>query len=325
MLARIGNFSRLRNYFSKPQGRAAQHPHYLEIIVARTGHSAHTFRVNLDHLKKAGMGLGLAVFVWFTGTFYVAYSHVANMDAIASADRQAEKIAQLKEKNEQLAEEKQHMGQSLFSLQHRVEQLAAHMHGLVNRTEERYPVEHQGGSQTGNQGGAAIPLNAANASQIMRSEFSTLNDRLSSLLPKLESTLARETARPVGEPIPGQEEISSDYGLRGNPFGRGHEFHNGIDFSADIGTQILATGPGIVDGAGYDGPNGNRVSIDHGFGYRTVYAHLSKVKVKAGEQVKRGQVIGLSGSTGRSSGPHLHYTLYYRGRTIDPEHYLKAN
>jgi murein DD-endopeptidase MepM/ murein hydrolase activator NlpD len=317
--------ARLRNYFSKPQGRAAHHPHYLEIIVARTGHPAHTFRVNLDHLKKAGTGLGVAVFVWFAGTFYVAYSHVSNMQAIASADRQAEKIARLKQNNEKLTEEKQHMGQSLFSLQQRVEQLAVRVHGVVNRAEDRYPVENQGTREAGNQGGMAIPLNAANATQIMRSEFSVLNDRLSRLLPQLESTLAREVARPVGEPIPRQTEISSDYGLRGNPFGRGHEFHNGIDFTADPGTPILATGPGVVEEAGHDGPNGNRVSIDHGFGYRSVYAHLSKLKVRAGEQVKRGQVIGLSGNTGRSSGPHLHYTVYYRGRTIDPEDYLKAN
>lgn len=319
-----GNFSRLCGYFRKPTGRAAGHPHYLEIMVARTGHPAHTFRINLDRLKKVGAGVAAVAGIWFIGTFYVAYSHVSNMAAIARADQQAEKIAQLKHSNEQLSEEKQHLGQNLSSLHQRVEQLAARVHGMVNSNDARFPVERQG-SQPGGQGGIAIPLNAANAGLIMRSEFSVLDERLSRLLPQLEITMAREAARPLGLPIPGQAEIGSDYGLRRNPFGRGHEFHNGVDFTADVGTPVQATAPGMVESAGYDGPNGNRVSIDHGFGYRSVYGHLSKVKVKAGENIQRGQLIGYSGNTGRSSGPHLHYTLYYRGQTIDPERYLRVN
>lgn len=325
MLDRLRKLAHLRSYFRKPQGRAAAHPHYLEIIIARTGHPAHTFRVNLDVAKKVGAGLGVAAFAWFVGTFYVAYSHVANMQAIASADQQAEKIASLKQSNEQLAEKKQQMEKNLFNLQYRVEQLATRVHGIVNQAAERFPAERQQSAQNANQGGVAIPVSPANAGEIMRSEFSTLNERLGRLLPTLENTLAREVARPVGSPVSGNIAISSDYGLRGNPFGRGHEFHNGIDFPVDSGTPILATGPGIVDEAGFDGPNGNRVGIDHGYGYRSVYAHLSKINVKLGEQVARGQNIAMSGNTGRSSGPHLHYTLYYRGRTIDPELYLKAN
>jgi murein DD-endopeptidase MepM/ murein hydrolase activator NlpD len=313
--------NRLRDYFRKPNGRAGQHPHYLEIVVARTGHAAHTFRINLDHLKKAGTALGAVVLVWFVGTFYVAYSHISNMEAIASADAQAEKIALLESSNEKLAEEKQSMGRHLFNLRERVEQLAVRMHGLVNRTGTEFPVEQTNKPQ----GGMAIPLDVANADQLMNSEFSLLGDRLNSLLPELETTLTREVSRPVGTPITGQLDISSRYGLRANPFGRGHEFHNGIDFVIDRGTPILTTAPGRVEAAGYDGPNGNRVSIDHGFGYRSVYAHLSKVHVKAGEQVQRGEIIGLSGNTGRSSGPHLHYTLYYQGQTIDPASYLKTN
>ena len=323
MLDRLPRLAHLRNYFRKPQGRAAAHPHYLEIIVARTGHAAHTFRINLDHAKKLAAGLGVAAFVWFAGTFYVAYSHVANMNAIASAEQQAEKIALLKQSNEQLAEEKQQMGKNLFNLQYRVEQLATRVHGIVNQAAERFPAERQ--AAQANQGGVAIPVTVANADEIMRAEFGTLNARLGNLLPKLENTLSREVARPVGSPVSGSMEISSDYGLRGNPFGRGHEFHNGIDFTVDVGTPILATGPGTVDEAGYEGANGYKIGIDHGYGYRSVYAHLSKLQVKTGTPVTRGQIIALSGNTGRSSGPHLHYTLYYRGRTIDPELYLKPH
>lgn len=312
---------RLRDYFRKPEGRAGRHPHYLEIVVARTGRPAHTFRINLDTLKRAATALGVAAVLWFGGTFYVAYSHLSNQEAIASANRQAARIAQLETSNVRLAQEKQNMGENLLSLRDRVEQLAARMHGLVNRAEADFPVERANRPQ----GGMAIPLDANNMAELMQTEFSLLHERLDGVLPELETTLARELARPVGLPVAGQQDISSRYGLRGNPFGRGHEFHNGVDFAIDTGTPILATAPGRVEAAAYDGPNGNRVAIDHGYGYRSVYAHLSKIRVKAGDRVERGQVVGLSGNTGRSSGPHLHYTLYYQGRTINPARYLKTN
>jgi murein DD-endopeptidase MepM/ murein hydrolase activator NlpD len=311
----------LREYFRKPSGRAGRHPHYLEIVVARTGHPGRTFRINLDTLKKVSAALGTVAFVWFAGTFYVAYSHLSNQEAIARAGRQAERIALLESSNERLAEEKQNMDQSLLTLRERVEQLAGRVHGLVNQAESEFPVERSNRPQ----GGVAIPLDANNARELMKSEMASLDERMDRLLPELERSLARELARPVGIPVAGNQDISSRYGVRGNPFGRGHEFHNGVDFVIDTGTPILATGPGVVEAAGYEGPNGNRVAINHGFGYRSVFAHLSKVQVKPGDQVKRGQVVGLSGNTGRSSGPHLHYTLYYHGKTINPDRYLKPH
>jgi murein DD-endopeptidase MepM/ murein hydrolase activator NlpD len=310
----------LRDYFRKPSGRAGRHPHYLEIVVARTGRPAHTFRINLGTLKRIGQGLGVLFLAWFGGTFYVAYSHVSNMEAIARAEQQAAKIAELESSNVKLAEEKQNMGQYVFNLRARVEQLASRVHGIVNRAETEFPAE-----ANKPKGGVAIPVSEANAAQMMNSEYTLFDDSLDNLLPELETSLARELSRPVGKPIAGDIDISSRYGLRSNPFGNGHEFHNGIDFIVDRGTPVQATGPGQVIAAGYDGPNGNRVAIDHGFGYRSVYAHLSKVEVKAGDKVERGQAIGLSGNTGRSSGPHLHYTLYYRGQTVNPARYVKAN
>jgi murein DD-endopeptidase MepM/ murein hydrolase activator NlpD len=258
-------------------------------------------------------------FLWFAGTFYIAYSHLSNQDAIARADSQAEQIALLESRNERLAEEKQNIGENMLSLRERVERLAARVHGFAERAGTDFPAERAAKPQ----GGMAIPLDPNNADQLMHSEFSVLDEELERLLPELERSLAREVARPVGIPVAGREDVSSRYGVRGNPFGSGREFHNGVDFVVNTGTPILATGPGVVEAAGYDGPNGNRVAISHGFGYRSVYAHLSKVQVKPGERVQRGQAVGLSGNTGRSSGPHLHYTLYYQGRTIDPARYLK--
>lgn len=305
--------------FRKPEGRAAQHPRTLEIVFALSGHPSRTLRINLESLRKAAIVAGVAVFGWFSATFYVAYSHLTNMEAIAHADAQAEKIAELRAINSRLAEDRQAMGQHMINLQHRIEQLAVKVHGLVNGSRARFPVEQ---GERAPMGGPAIPVTDVNASSLMRNELSMLDERLASLLPRLESTLAREAARPVGMPMDGELRISSGYGLRENPFGKGHEFHNGMDFPGDTGMPVKATAPGKVDEAGHGGAIGNFVAIEHGYGYRSVYGHLSRVLVRPGETVSKGQVIGLLGNTGRSSGPHLHYALQYKGRTIDPAPYV---
>lgn len=103
--------------------------------------------------------------------------------------------------------------------------------------------------------------------------------------------------------------ISDGYGYRPDPFTGRREFHYGIDISAPMGTPVFATADGVVGSVGYQGAYGNVIEINHGFGYSTIYAHLSKYYVKAGDVVKRGQRIGEVGSTGRSTGPHLHYEV----------------
>lgn len=311
---------RLRETLRTPAGRAGPHARHLEIVVARTGNPAHTFRINLDSLRRFAGAAGAIAVLWLGGTFYVAYAHLSGQEAVANAHRQAEQVAVLEARNEALLQQKQNADRDLLDLRGRVEGLAARVHGLVGRAESQFPAERARRPQ----GGVAIPVDSADAEQRIHAEMARLDGDLGQLLPELERTLAREIARPVGLPVEGAPDISSAYGVRGNPFGRGREFHNGVDFVLDVGTPILATGPGRVDAAGYEGPNGNRVSVDHGYGYRSVYAHLSKIHVKPGDEVVRGQVVGLSGNTGRSSGPHLHYTLYYQGRTIDPARYLKT-
>ena len=127
---------------------------------------------------------------------------------------------------------------------------------------------------------------------------------------------------PQGKPANGFVIISSVFGKRPNPFGRGIEFHNGIDLVGAKGIPILATAGGRVvsrrRGRGY----GIHVVVDHGSGYETLYAHLSKKQVKPNQIVKRGQIIGYLGSTGRSTGPHLHYSVYLNRRAVDPRPYI---
>lgn len=148
--------------------------------------------------------------------------------------------------------------------------------------------------------------------------------------PALESTLAEEAdqraAFPDGKPVAGEAKVSSEFGLRSNPFGgRSYEVHEGIDFAGPIGQPILAAAEGTVVKADYDRGYGNHVKIDHGYHYETLYAHLSRMTVKLGDQVQRGDVIGYLGHTGRSSGPHLHYGIYRNGRAVNPRYFLKLD
>lgn len=116
--------------------------------------------------------------------------------------------------------------------------------------------------------------------------------------------------------------ITSGFGYRIYPFTGETKFHEGLDISTRIGTDVIATADGIVTDAGYDITYGNNIIIDHGFGFVTRYGHLSKIDVKAGEVVKRNQKIGEVGNTGFSTGPHLHYEIRINGVPVNPENYI---
>lgn len=116
--------------------------------------------------------------------------------------------------------------------------------------------------------------------------------------------------------------MASGYGWRTDPFTKARKFHYGMDFTAPQGTPIYAAGDGVItraDGnaAGY----GEHIRIDHGYGYVSLYAHLSKYNVRVGQKVKRGDIIGFVGNTGRSQAPHLHYEVLKDGEHINPVHF----
>lgn len=129
---------------------------------------------------------------------------------------------------------------------------------------------------------------------------------------------------PSIQPIPGNEaRLSSGFGVRVHPILKIQKQHNGLDFTAPTGTTARVTGDGRVKYAGYNTSGfGNHVIVDHGFGYETLYAHLSKLAVRQGQLIKRGDVVGEVGSTGLSSGPHLHYEVHKDGSPVDPVNYL---
>ncbi len=130
---------------------------------------------------------------------------------------------------------------------------------------------------------------------------------------------------PAIQPISNKElkRLASGYGMRIHPIYKVRKMHTGVDFSAERGTPIYATGDGVVRKASYSlGGYGRQVEIDHGYGYITKYAHMSKFIVKEGQKVKRGEVIGYVGSTGTSVAPHLHYEVIKNSKKVNPVHYF---
>ncbi len=116
--------------------------------------------------------------------------------------------------------------------------------------------------------------------------------------------------------------LSSGFGYRISPFTGLREFHKGLDISSREGTKVIATADGVVTFAGKNGFYGNMIKIDHGHGMMTRYGHLEKMLKKRGDAVKRGDVIGLMGNTGRSTGPHVHYEVFLNGLPVNPKKYI---
>jgi murein DD-endopeptidase MepM/ murein hydrolase activator NlpD len=150
---------------------------------------------------------------------------------------------------------------------------------------------------------------------------------LTDLSTRLDQMSDRQTVldvMPLALPIRTAKRQSSGFGPRLDPFTKRWAFHAGIDFSSEYGLPVLATSPGMVVQAERRGPYGNMVEIEHASGFRTRYGHLNAISVKVGDIVEFQQEVGKVGSTGRSTGPHLHYEIWYEGKVRDPRNFLKV-
>jgi len=132
-------------------------------------------------------------------------------------------------------------------------------------------------------------------------------------------------AIPAIQPVSDKDltRIASGFGTRIDPVYKVPKYHAGLDFAAPIGTPIYATADGVITDAGYnEGGYGNRVVLNHGFGYETLYGHMYRIKARVGQKIKRGEVIGYVGSSGKSTGPHCHYEVHRNGAPVDPVYYF---
>jgi murein DD-endopeptidase MepM/ murein hydrolase activator NlpD len=169
-------------------------------------------------------------------------------------------------------------------------------------------------------GGPFVPLKLApNAGAFERQLYRINVNRAQ--VERLNRTLALV---PYRKPVIGEVEFTSGFGIRSDPFLGRPAMHTGLDFRAGSGDPVRATANGKIVSSGWAGGYGRMVEIDHGNGLSTRYGHLSEINVKVGESVKIGQIIGEVGSTGRSTGPHLHYETRIDGEPVDPQKFLRA-
>jgi murein DD-endopeptidase MepM/ murein hydrolase activator NlpD len=159
----------------------------------------------------------------------------------------------------------------------------------------------------------------------LRSRLFTQNksfDAIENMVKNKEALLA---ATPAIQPVSNKDlnRLASGFGYRIDPVYKTTKFHAGLDFAAPQGSPVYATADGVVEVAGNLGNGfGNHVVINHGFSYETLYGHMVRVKARVGQKIRRGEVIGWVGSTGKSTGPHLHYEVHKNGREINPVYFF---
>jgi murein DD-endopeptidase MepM/ murein hydrolase activator NlpD len=170
-------------------------------------------------------------------------------------------------------------------------------------------------------GGPFVPLKPAKASA---SAFDRQLYRVNVARAQINQYLQTLVAVPLRKPVIGEVDMSSPFGMRMDPFNGRPAIHTGIDLRGEVGEPVHATAAGRVSLAGREGGYGNMVEIDHGNGLATRYGHLSEIDVKVGQMVRIGETIGRIGSTGRSTGPHLHYETRVNGEAVDPQKFLRA-
>ncbi len=154
-------------------------------------------------------------------------------------------------------------------------------------------------------------------------KFNTELKQLDEALKVLETIKDNARLLPIGTPLPGAK-VTSRFGMRRDPILGSRAMHTGMDFRAPLGAPVKATGAGKVVSAGWNGGYGRMVEIDHGHGIITRYAHLSRISVKKGQRVTAGLIVGKVGSSGRSTGPHLHYEIRHSGKPANPKKFIQV-
>jgi murein DD-endopeptidase MepM/ murein hydrolase activator NlpD len=174
-------------------------------------------------------------------------------------------------------------------------------------------------------GGPEIPLDQVRIEGIADPGFTHAYLGAAAVLGRLNTLSAALSHVPLARPVPASGfDRTSGFGVRPDPFTGRYAFHPGIDFAGPWGSTVRATAPGTVVFAGNRGGYGNMVEIDHGFGIHTRYGHLSRISVRPGAKVEMGAAIGRVGSTGRSTGPHVHYEVWYDNVVKNPNNFIEA-
>lgn len=285
------------------------------LLVPHSGQKSKRLRLPVWALRA----VGVVLLTCLGGLSWLGYDYIR-------LRANEEELARLKSENYRQATQIENLAQEAAEVQERLLEVDAldtevrEMLGLPVRTEEAIPSR---GAQALPRGGPGRGVTSDDIHLSLKDAADSIEptkERLTKLKEEVRQEQQRLAHTPSGWPVRGT--ITSRYGTRRSPYGRGSEFHEGLDIAAPYGTAIRATGAGTVSYSGWRSGYGQIIVIQHGFGYQTVYAHNSKNKVSVGTSVQRGDVIAYIGSSGRSTGPHLHYEVIYQGVKKDPADYL---
>jgi murein DD-endopeptidase MepM/ murein hydrolase activator NlpD len=267
-------------------------------IIAHTSRSRSQIRRICVHKRWLKLSIYLAVILCFAAAYgiYGLTQHLRHQ--------------RVEQENARLRAENEKQRKLLNNLNNRVERVEDASRKLA----EMSGVSHDEPQVTNGAGGPFLPLDDAAAV-----EYKT--DQLEQELRAYEVALRERAAVPSLWPVAGT--LESGFGVRRNPFGgSSYESHEGQDIEAEMGTPVTAAASGTVTVAGVQNGYGNVVYIDHGNGLQTRYGHLSRIDAEVGRQITRGERLGLVGSTGRSTGPHLHYEVRINNQPVNPRPYL---
>jgi murein DD-endopeptidase MepM/ murein hydrolase activator NlpD len=241
----------------------------------------------------------------------------------------------LRNENERLKDNYRELNNEVKALQQQMGELEKRDNGVYRAIFEANPIPDSARAKELEKKLEVAKIEGMNNFELSSSIISSMNNlsarisaqtasytELGGLLKNKENILA---GTPAIQPVSNKDlsRIASGFGYRIDPIYKTTKMHPGIDFTAPQGTPIYATADGVIKMAGFsDGGYGNHVIINHGYGYETLYGHMVRVKARAGEKVKRGEVIGYVGSTGKSTGPHCHYEVHKNGQKIDPIYFF---
>jgi len=257
----------------------------------------------------AGLGVGTLVL-----------SIVAILYTGSAVERRTE-VAQLEQENQDLQRVNLELEKTIVGVQERLDEFEERTARLALASGV---APDAGGQVQGTQtegvsaGGPYDPL--PDSLDVLQTRSEWIAEQLTGVELALESQNRKFSSTPSIAPVVGL--ITDGYGRRKDPITGRQAFHRGLDLSGRTGTPIIAPADGVVVYASRSGGLGKMVRISHGFGYTTVYAHLNRILVEPGQDVRRGQQIGELGSTGRSTGPHLHYEVYVDGKSVNPLYYI---
>jgi murein DD-endopeptidase MepM/ murein hydrolase activator NlpD len=275
---------------------------YFIKIVPHRGETVHRFELTRRRIVLACAALAAVIFGSLAlGAFQMWRSHqqVAALEHLTAAQKQ--QLQTFNEKAAEIRQQLQHVQRQNLEIQQLI--------GVHPKTEKTSEVRHNIDAL------AAASASSATESDLLRKlTMHVLNVRHLQNLARAKAI----AAIPSIDPVNGAAVVGC-YCYRSYP---DSEFHPGVDLGADYGDPVHAAAAGTVASADWDGGYGLKIDIDHGNGYHTWYAHLSKSEVHPGEYVHKGQEIGLVGSTGFSTGPHLHYQVMLNGTAVDPDPYL---